>query len=100
MNALSDMRIPRKETFVWKKIQGDIIAVEAGCTHYLNALGARICELINERNTVADISKIVMDAKLTGLSDAHELTVWIERYIDDLECLGLISFDTESLADD
>jgi len=100
MNILYDLRIPRKETFVWRKIQGDIIEVEAGCTHFLNSLGARIWELINERNTVANISKTVMDATLTSQRDSHELIVWIERFINDLEHHGLISFDTESLIDE
>ena len=92
---MSDQRIPRKETFIWKKVSGGIIEVEGSATHYLNPMGARIWELINERNTVDDIAGILVEYDKDSGKREEELRHWLDTFMADLERNGLISFDTD-----
>jgi hypothetical protein len=94
MNERDEGRIPRKETFIWRKRPGDIIEVEGKTTHYLNPMGSRIWELINERNTVADIIRFLVEAE-SSLGEPEEgVRRRVKHYLDDLENKGLISYDT------
>jgi hypothetical protein len=94
MKANDERRIPRKETFIWRKMPDGIIEIEGTASCYLNPIGAKIWELINERNTVADIIKIMQKSGNSSGKSETEMSLWINDYLDDLEKKGLISYDT------
>lgn len=92
---MDDKRVPRKETFIWRKMPEGVVEVEGATTHYLNPTGAAIWELINERNTVGDILQFLSEAgHVSGMSEV-ELRKWLDVFLNDLEQKRLISYDTE-----
>ncbi len=88
-------KIPRKETFIWRKLPGGAIEVEGCATHFLNPMGAQIWELIDERNRVADILEIFLEKNRSSGLNEEELTQWLREFLSELEGNGLISYDTE-----
>ena len=94
MNEKEELRVPRKETFIWRKRPGDIIEVEGKTTHFLNPMGSRIWELINERHTVADIIRLIVEANNSPEKTEEGVRRQVKHYLDDLVKKGLISYDT------
>lgn len=93
-DAGADSRIPRKETFIWRQISGGVVEVEGEATHILNAMGARIWELINERHTVDDIIRLYGEAGGEPAIGEAETRKAITDFLNDLEQKGLISYET------
>ena len=94
MDEVEERRVPRKETFIWRKRPGDIIEVEGKTMHFLNPMGSRIWELINERNTVKDIIRLLVEASSLSGETEEGVRQRVKHYLDELEKKGLISYDT------
>ena len=94
LKKTDELRVPQKETFIWRRISDGIIEVEGSTTHFLNPPGAKIWELINERNTVADIIRIILGQNRGSEKREEELRLWVKEFLDDLEEKSLISYET------